>query len=511
MNKLTLLVATAVTLVTGCTGPRADTSYKVAEVYTSTRYVTAVTADEDGSVWAATRGGVLHYGPSGKWQKFTQADGLPSNEALNISTDGGKVIATFPQSTATWDGTSWEVKQADSVKDQTKVLCSCVWLGKNYHADLAGLHVTEGSTARSLGMPPSTGSHISALLPRGDKLWAALHGDGLWEYDGKEWSRTKLVLPEKAREITALARSQSKELFPSIWIGTRREGLWKYDGWYLSSYVYPDEPHNTNCQAACAYKGKLYISTLEDGLVVRHSETWTSVQQPKLSSNAPRQMVEFDGKLYVRHGNGKIDCFDVSEWQRDVFQNLPRKQASCIAADSDRIYIGQWGGWSEFDGKEWKHHLQIPELQGLQTTVILPEKDVVWVGTQGRGLAEIRQDKVTWNDERNGLPDDWIKFLIRIDSTLYAGTFVGGLARLEGSGWKAYPELKDTEVTGLVSNNGELIVAARTGVYRLKSDKLEPLLEKDQPLTLEAQTLCVMSDELWVGTRTSLVKVLVDR
>lgn len=70
--------------------------------------------------------------------------------------------------------------------------------------------------------------------------------------------------------------------------------------------------------------------------------------------------------------------------------------------------------------------------------------------------------------------------------------------------------MKGAEITGLINNNGELIAAARTGVYRLRSGKLEPLLDDKQSLTLEAQSLCVMDDELWVGTRTSLVKVLIN-
>ena len=246
-----------------------------------------------------------------------------------------------------------------------------------------GLQVRSGNTSRDIPLPPSSGTHISALLPHGNALWAALYGDGIWAYNGHGWHPGEIDCPAEAREITALAEGHG-----TLWIGTRRAGLWQYRARTWKQVLQPDEPPNHNCEDLAFYQDRLYVSTLEDGLVVRGPQEWEQVVPPAISSNAPRQMVTFGGRLYVRHGDGKVDCLSDMEWQRDIWHDLPRKQVSALAADGRRLYAAQWGGWSEFDSKTWTHQLQLPELQGVPVTALCPEAGRLWIGTQGRGLAE---------------------------------------------------------------------------------------------------------------------------
>jgi len=81
--------------------------------------------------------------------------------------------------------------------------------------------VGEGDAGEVVALPQSSGSHISALLPRRDRLWAAVFGEGIWAFDGSKWARAVENVPESAREVTALAASGD-----TIWVGTRREGIW---------------------------------------------------------------------------------------------------------------------------------------------------------------------------------------------------------------------------------------------------------------------------------------------
>lgn len=484
--------------------PCAGASPVVTDAYTSSRYITSIAVSKDGSVWAGTRGGVLWREASGSWRKFTVLDGLPSNEVLGISIEDGTVTASCPTSGAAWDGMTWKQAAADTDNDPRGALCSCVWRGKRCYATVEGLRVEGAGSDAAIPMPPATGSHISALLPRGDRLWAAVFGDGLWEYDGAKWSRSSVSVPPEARDITALAASGS-----SIWIGTRRDWLWEFAGGEWTHHTQPDEPYSANCQALIGLEGKLYISTLEDGLVIRSAGGWERAGTPGLSSNAPRQMVEFRGTLYVRHGSGAVDSLDGRGWHKNVLSSLPRKQSSCISASSERLCVGQWGGWSEFDGASWTHHLQLRELQGVQVTATLSENDRTWIGTQGRGLAEVERStgRLRWHDERNGLPDDWVRCIARSDGVLYAGTFVGGLACLKGERWTACTGLSSGEITALLPRaDGSLIAAARAGIYDITaSGSVKPLFDEHGPLT-EAQSLCEIGGELWIGTRTGLFR-----
>jgi ligand-binding sensor domain-containing protein len=473
-------------------------------IYTSTRSVVSLAVTSDGTAWAATRGGVLRISPSGVIRKFTQVDGLPANEVVGISAQGDAVTASFVNATGFFEDERWTVKTAaasHSSSDYTVVSPSVNWGHARVTADLDGLTIVENRATRKVPLPPSTGSHVSALLPRGDKLWVAMFGDGIYEFGGKSWRRVNINIPDNAREITAIAGHGA-----NLWIGTRRDGVWKYDGKSWSHYLVKDEPYDHNCQNLCAFGNSIFISTLEDGLIVQSSNGWSRWATPDISSNAPRQMVVFGGCLYVRHGNGRVDRFDGKKWTKDVFSSLPRKQTSTIAADGARLYAAQWGGWSEFNGKTWTHHLKIPNLQGLPITALLPDGDTLWVGTQGRGLACMQRstEKVEWHDESLGMPDDYIRSLAKAEDVLFAGTFCGGLAKLDGAKWASLPGLADGEITALLPDGkGGAFIATRKGVFHRSADGGMTCIG---PTGLEAQALCVDGNSLWIGARTGLVR-----
>ncbi|MGC8862191.1 MAG: ligand-binding sensor domain-containing protein, partial [Armatimonadota bacterium] len=466
-------------------------------VYTSTRNVSGIAVASDGSVWASTRGGILQRGPSGVWRKFTRADGLPSTEVLGIAADGGAIRATFPTASARWDGNSWQVESTSVAGPKTET-ARCVWRGAEWFATAAGLTVVKRGKARPVALPQSKGSHISALLPRGDKLLAAMYGDGLWKFDGTSWTRLDIAVPDRAREITALADQGN-----TLWLGTRREGVWEFDGKSWRQHLQPDEPYDHDCQAIAVYGGMLYASTLQDGLLVRTKDGWTRVVEPELSSNSPREMVEFGDALYVRHANGEVDRFDGTTWTRDVFADLPRKGVTVIAGDAERLYAALWGGWSEFDGKSWTHHLKHPELQGCVVTALLPDGNTLWVGTQGKGLIEFDRstDALAVHDERRGLPDDWIKCIVRVGKTVYAGTYCGGLTQWDGSTWNAVGDIGSVEISALCPDgSGGVFIGTRHGLWRRLPDGS---LQKMRP-GIEVQALRATGAGLWIGCRTEI-------
>ncbi|MDQ3816004.1 MAG: hypothetical protein M3347_19010 [Armatimonadota bacterium] len=521
------------------------------EVFTSTRQVTALRFTDDGTLWVGTAGGVLRRAKDGMWQKFTRFSGLPSHEVRGFETSvAGEVKVLTPRGAALWRSGHWRqwnlvpllakegsgevLSQGRNQPPPTPPLqepvlslpkegeitqtAQATWRDTTVVATLTGLRIGAGKTARLVSLPKSKGTHVSALLPHGEKLWAALFGDGLWSFDGKTWQPLNIGLPEPAREITALAGDDK-----TLWIGTRREGVWQYNGNKWTQHLQPDEPYDHNVQNLMMYGGVLFMSTLEDGLMARTGDGWKrfselgtrktergnsglSTQHSALSSNAPRQMVEFRGALYVRHGGQKIDRFDGGEWTRDVCSSLPRKKVMAMAADGQKLYVVQWGGWSEFDGKTWTHYLALPELQGLPIVSLYPEGNTLWLGTVNRGLVEFDHatGKLRWHDERAGLPDDWITSIARVGKTLYAGTFVGGLAWWDGAQWKIAPQLKGENVTALEPDgSGGVFIGTRTGLWHRAADGALEKVETEF-LDPEVQSLCAVQGGLWVGTRTGL-------
>ena len=276
-----------------------------------------------------------------------------------------------------------------------------------------------------------------------------------------------------------------------------------------------NEPADHNAQAVAFFGGTMYVSTLRDGSVTRDATgAWAQVLPPTISSDAPRQMLVFGDALYVRHGSGAVDRLRGGTWARNIWTgDLPRKQVSALATDGKRIFAAQWGGVSVYDGKTWTHFLREPGLQGVPITTLLPVGDTLYAGTQGRGLAEL--DAATghirrWWNEANGLPDDWIIALAENGGTLYAGTFVGGLAvRIKGAARFALsPGTAGENVTDLLSVAGGGVVATtRFGAKTVNAPGVTlPALVTGR--TVETQCVGHSPDgDLWIGTRTGLYRI----
>lgn len=472
--------------------PKAD------RVFTSTRSISSIAAAPGGGLWVATAGGMLRRAPDGSWQKFTRLDGLPSHEARSFLITGENVTACFPTASAAWRAEGWQVgssvRYAGLREGQT---CAAMWDGKSCAATMTGLSIKHGDKWREVEMPLSVGTQISALLPRGRTLWAALYGDGLWQYDGTAWQFV-LAVPAAAREITALAVESD-----TLWLGTRREGLWSYQAEHWRRHLQPDEPYDHSGRSLALYRDCLFMGTLEDGLAVYTGDGWRRYAMPEVSSNAPRQMAVFHDTLYLRHDSGKVDRFDGRRWERDVCRALPRKDVFALAADEERLYVAQWGGWSEYDGREWAHFLKLPDLQGLAVTALLPDGDTLWIGTRRRGLAEYSRAAGTlrWHDDHSGLPDNWIKHLALQSASVYAGANAG-LAGRTGQEWSS--ALPGEEITALAVNAaGTLFIGTRRGLWQRRPDGALTKVERPY-LDEEVQALQVDGTHLWVGTRTGL-------
>lgn len=470
------------------TEPPADT------VWTASNEIRALVANKDG-LWAATAGGVLRF-HVGKWTKWTRQDGLPSHEVLTIESSPNGLTFRFPTATARWENDKWVAQPAPVYAAAAPEMS---WRAKPLSLTLDGMKW--GDTAIALP-PDSTGTYITAAVARRDgNLLVAIYGDGLWSFDGARWQRAFADFPEAAREVTALALDRKD----GLWLGTRRDGIFRRENGKWTAFAQPDEPFSHNVQAMTQFHGVLWASTLDDGLVCRSGGGWKHFAPPVLSSSAPRQMTVWKDRLYVRHGGGSVDSFDGSQWSKNDLADVPRKGIYALASDDERLYAAGWGGWSEWDGKNWAPHFDVAQLKGVPILGLLPDGEDLWIATQSRGLGRWKRTsgQFRWFDERDGLSDDWVTALAKIDGHIYAGTFVGGLARLENDKWRVFPELKGLNVTAIEEDGqGRATIATRHGLWKVKADGAEkieiPWLDSEQ------QALVATQEGMWVGTRTSL-------
>ncbi|MBC8143597.1 MAG: hypothetical protein H7Y38_19370 [Armatimonadetes bacterium] len=428
-------------------------------VFTSTRTITAIHESPDGTVWVGTSGGVRRRdAATGAWQTFTREHGVPAHEVRAFAELGDRTIIEFADGTARYAGGKWE--------------------------------------------------KCPAILASKPTPWEVLYAEPFV-------TQKPRTLPKVAGgQITTFCAAGNGRLFA----GTRQQGLFVREpgaqNWQAVPPTAP-EPANANAQAITFFGGAMYVSTLRDGLVVREaSGDWAQLLPPTISSDAPRQMLQYKNTLYIRHGSGAVDRLGGETWTKNVWaRELPRKQVSAFATDGERLWAAQWGGVSVYDGAKWTHYLREPGLQGVPITALLPVGDTLYIGTQGRGLAEMdtRTGLVRrWWNEAHGVSDDWITALGENNGTIYAGTFVGGLAvRAKGAA-------RFTLATGTAGENvtdllpvagGGVVATTRFGARVVNAPGVSlPTIVTGR--TVEAQ--CVArspSGETWIGTRTGLYRV----
>ena len=417
-------------------------------------------------------------------------------ERLQIASDGAVLAQT--------SGGNWRLQNGkwSELSHSLTDVAAVQWRGQTVAANFDVLRIGE----QTLEMPPSSGTHFSAVLPRHNDVLVALFGDDLWKWNGVNWARANLKLPANARQITTLAQSADG----TLWLGTRRQGVWSLRAKKWTQHLMANEPFAHNVQNLCGFRGALWASTLEDGLIARDANGWKHFGKPEISSNAPRQLVVFRDQLYVRHSNEKVDCFDGAKWKLNVFDQLPRKQIISLAADDKFLYLGQWGGWSAWDGAQFSHFLKLPELQIVPLIQIVPDAKTgdLWLGTENRGLFEWQTGarKLRHFDERDGLPDDWITGISRRGARVTAATFQGGVAwkddgenRWHSSNWKA-------NVSSIASDARRTWVGTRTNLFCTDADgALDKCDLRLAPAQREVQALLPAENGLWIGTRGGLL------
>jgi hypothetical protein len=178
-----------------------------------------------------------------------------------------------------------------------------------------------------------------------------------------------------------------------------------------------------------------------------------------------------------------------------------------MATDGHRLYLGLWAGWATTDGKQWEYHFADQVLQGQVITAIAPQGETVWLGTQKAGLFAWRGGQLMQYHEAQGLTDDWITCFGTHENRLLVGTYNGGVLSWDGTRFTQVLGLEGFAARSLAfTGEGKALVASPLGVYQ-ETDNGWRLLDPRTSGGLEAQTLCIVPDGVWVGTRTSLAYV----
>ncbi len=396
--------------------------------------VYAVLADESGNLWFGTAGGVSRYQPfTGRWRSFTRADGLGANFVWSILEDrqghlwfgtnaGG--VSHFDPSTGRWETfTTDRGLIANFVRDIWEDRDGGLWF-----ATLGGVTLYTGRSWRTVSVGYAGAVDVTALLIDDyQRLWVATNGQGLWLYDGANWTQFSTSNGTLgSNSVWSLYQDAENR----IWVGTGGGGVSLWDG------------------------ERWRIYTKSNGLAENYV---TSIRQ------AP------DGSMWfgTTEGASHLNMETGEWWTLDEAVGLPGPRVNAIAftPDGDIWFATHEHGICRYNGAQCQVFTMQDGLadNGIATGAVVSDgKGGLWFGHWRGGLSHWTGEGWERVGTADGLAADRVYALyLGSDGSLWAGT-LGGLSRYDGRSWQTY-----TRLHGLPSNEVTAIVETRDGAFWL--------------------------------------------
>jgi len=357
-----------------------------------------------------------------------------------------------------------------------------------------------GETQTLPDLPPgSRATHVSAYASsRGIEILAA-YDEGLWERQGGPWQRIAAPGLERVRAL-AVSDGRIATAIEAGEIWTRHQNRWQ-------KFATPTGPVGS-IYGLATYHGNLFAASFEHGISEKQGDAWSRVMPPVISTPHPRECVVFRDQLYARYSTGEVDRFDGKTWTKNVFPWLLRGGATCLFASKTGLWVGQYGGYSRFDGTRWTHDLKRPELRNAVTTALFADGKTLWLGTQDRGLFRITGIEIRQFDQRQGLGDDWVRHIYARGNNVFVGLFRTGAYRRDGNQFIRIMPVVRNESTGILPwGKSAMVLSSREGLYTFDRGTSKRIATGDYS---EIQSITKAGTDLWLGLPTGIARLRLD-
>ncbi len=494
-----------------------------AEVYTSTNDVRGCAVSSDGSVIAATTGGVVLVTNGKVTRVLTSIDGLPDTKASSVLVDGNSVLVGTDRGIARLQA-DFAIQETTLTKTPVRAIAR--FEGATYLGTFGEGVEKLGEGGKLVALPfadakgPSARARVTAFASFDGKLIAATAGAGLLRLD--DGKLAALALPG-VTSVSALATFEDR-----LWVGAV-EGAYS-----LGKSGAPRVESVSDVRAFVASKTELLAGTFGDGLLHTSKGSLVPASGIPTSAKVIQALGVASGVVASVRCLGTADGLFVAKYGENYGESaiampnagLPSNDVAALARDGDRLWVGtydrglallQKGTWTTIRGPDLDERIN---ALATQTTF---GKTRLWVGTT-RGLVRIDGDKKqTHFGVADGLPADDVHAI----ATLSGGRLLVGTAKgavlLEGLDGKTNGKtvtsfgkkqgLKIDAAWAVAEGpKGMLLVGANTGLYaRGPKDKewrrfsmLGGQLADDW-----VTSLVVRGDEVFVGTYAGGVSRLV--
>lgn len=442
--------------------------------------VAAAYEDRHGAIWFATSAGLSRYAED-KFTSFTTKDGLEGGGVLTVAEDaegnlwvgtdeglsrfGGGVFTTE----TTGDGPTRAVT-AIALGDD-----GCLWLGT-----AAGLSCLRDGRPHTFtiadGLP---NDRITSLRAGGGgSLWvgtaaglARLRGDRFETFKGEDDGLSDGII-----------LSIFEDAEGSLWVGTESEGLTQLKDRKFTTYTMREGlPSDLVKSIYEDRQGGVWVGTYGGGLsLLKDGRVRNYTTDDGLASNIVLSLAEgADGALWVGTPDGLSRLHDGKFTTYTSAEGLPNDFVRSIYADrAGALWVGTRGGLARLKGEEFETYTTDAGLpDNFVGTIYEDASGVLWVGTLG-GLSRFEGGRFKTYTMRDGLSDNVVISLHGdAEGRLWIGTNGGGLNLLKDGRFTSFTTRdglpNDTIYRVLEDGRGRLWMSCNKGVFRLDKSALE--------------------------------------
>jgi ligand-binding sensor domain-containing protein len=446
---------------------------------------TAIAEEPDGTLWFATLDSGLNRLQNGQITVYRVAQGLPDDRvlALQRARDGSLWIGTQSGLARLHGGRFTLFTRKDGLPDDIVSALAegndgCVWVGTRKGLSCFGQGRFTSYGARK-GMPNAE-IQVLRVDPAG-ALWIGTGGGLSRFYAGEFQSFTSR---EGLTQDIVLALAPDRE--GSLWIGTDGGGLNRFKDGKVVTLVSRDPRWQPAANTVVGDgHGGLWVGAYGGQINRLQGGAFTILPSDPLKQSIVRALARDGDDLWIGtelglsllHG-GRFESLS----GRD---GLPATSVRAILRDRQGIlWVGTDGdGVARRQGRGFALYGERKGLAGNRVRVIHEDRQGrVWIGTYG-GLSLFTDGRFTNFGAAQGLSDPLVRSLYDdAAGSLWVGTFGGGLFRLRDGrfdAWTMREGLPSDTVYGITEDgSGHLWISCNRGIFRVAKAELEAVASR---------------------------------
>lgn len=424
--------------------------------------------DRKGRIWFTNGGAGLLVKEHDKFNRISEEDGLSLNHPSYFAeTKTGKIyIGTFGGGLNILENNKLRVinkKNGLSSDDIHSLLIDTqerIWIG-TYDE---GINLIEGNEIKKfkrLGNQTNTAVEHIFQSSTGEIL-AATHR-GVVVFNGNSFEENNAFLPLNGKTVNHIAEDDEGNL----WFSTSNYGIYIYNGKIFFQLTSKNLLNSDDISQVLPTKFGVWICSLVEGLsfLKQNKIKVVSVKQGLPHKKARTIFQTRNGLIWIGTGNG-IAKFDEQTNKLTPLKSNFRDLSVHAWAENAKgeIYFGTLlQGLLKIVGDKIvaaadRKLLKVNFLRSLKFT----EDGTLWVGTNGAGVALLKNGKTTFIDKSKGLPSNFIACICKDhQNNFWIGTSGGGIAVVNSSG-RVIKTLSDKN--GLANNIVNSILQDEEGV-----------------------------------------------